>query len=115
MPDGRPVSVSVTEYVTSVKVTDCDTDDPMTVNEPPPEDHDLLVVATLYAYVPFTSLNVIVVAVLLNDWLLVRLTHHSVPDGRPDSVNTTLYSLPKYAVSVIGESIVIACEELLPV
>ena len=87
VPDGRPVSVSVTVYVTSIKVTDLDTDAPFTVKLPPFEDHDLLTVAMLYVYVALGSLNVIADVMLWNDCPLVRLTNHSVPDGRPDSVN----------------------------
>jgi hypothetical protein len=33
-PEGRPVSVNVTVYVTSEKVIDCETGAPLTVNDP---------------------------------------------------------------------------------
>ena len=44
---------------------------------------------TVYVYVPFGSLNVIVDVVLWNDCPLVRLTNHSVPEGSPVSVSVT--------------------------
>ena len=44
----------------------------------------------------------------------MNVTDHDVPDGRPDSVKVTAGFAVNVAVSVIGLSIVIVYEELLP-
>ena len=38
VPEGSPVSVKVTVYVTAEKVTDCETVAPLMVNDPEPGD-----------------------------------------------------------------------------
>ena len=44
-------------------------------------------------YVPFVSLNAIVELVVLYELPFVKFTYHVVPDGKPVSVNVTLYLL----------------------
>jgi len=52
---------------------------------------------TVYEYVPFGKENVIVPDV--DDSLVpLSVTDHDVPDGRPDSVNVTVYLLTDVVV-----------------
>ena len=51
----------------------------------------MFTVAIVYEYVPFGSLNVIVVPVPEYDCPLLKLTYHIVPDGNPPSVNVIVY------------------------
>ena len=51
----------------------------------------MFTVAIVYPYVPFDSLNVIVVPVPEYDCPLLKLTYHKVPDGNPFSVNVIEY------------------------
>ncbi len=55
---------------------------------------------TVYEYVPFGSVNVIVPDV--DDSLVpLSVTDHDVPDGNPDSVNVTVYLLTDFVVEVV--------------
>ena len=45
---------------------------------------------TVYEYVPFGSVNVIV-SVVDDSLVPLSVTDHDVPDGRPDSAKVTVY------------------------
>lgn len=66
-------------------------EEPLTVNEPEDAEYILLFGPIAYEYVPLTSLNDIVDIEEDNDWPLVRLTYHNVPEGNPVSVKMILY------------------------
>ena len=91
VPDGNPDSVNVTVYVTRLNVIPIFTFAPFTVMVP--EDCDVVYPLTEpieYEYVPFGIENVIVFVV--EDLVIpFSVTDHEVPDGRPDSVNVTVY------------------------
>ena len=93
VPEGNPDSVNVTPYVNKLNVIDSDTAAPFTVNDPDAElgAYSLFPVAILYEYVPFGSLNVIVLVVDEYELPPVMFTYHIVPEGNPDSVNVIVY------------------------
>ena len=94
VPDGRPDSVNVTEYVfTDTGVNDIAsfTFAPFTVTVP--EDGDTVypvMEPMVNEYVPLGTVNVIED---VSDCSVTppSVTDHDVPDGRPDSVNVTEY------------------------
>jgi len=91
VPDGRPDSVNDTEYVTRLNVMFWLIFVPFTVMLP--EDGDTewpLIEFMLNEYVPLGSANEMVLVVDVSV-VPFNVTDHDVPDGRPDSVNDTLY------------------------
>lgn len=94
IPDGvGDLLISVNEIVFDIlaPLTDIEPDDGET------EYPDTLL--TVYEYIPFGSVNVIVLDV--DDSLVpLKVTDHDVPDGRPDSVNVTVYLLTDFVVGV---------------
>jgi hypothetical protein len=93
VPEGRPVSVNVTEYSPAgigVNVIARVTPAPFTGTSP--EDGEAVYpdfVPTVKVPVPFGSLNVIELPVVLPVEPF-SVTDHAVPDGRPVSVNVTV-------------------------
>ena len=87
MPDGGVdllMGVNETVFDTLAPLTDMEPDDDDT------EYPDTLL--TVYEYVPFGSVNVIVPDV--DDSLVpLSVTDHDVPDGRPDSIKVIIYLL----------------------
>ena len=99
-PEGRPVSVNVTVYVTRLNVIPIFTFAPFTVMVP--EDCDVVYPLTEpieYEYVPFGTENVIVFAAE-NSVVPFSVTDHGVPDGNPFSVNVTVYVFTGTGVNV---------------
>ena len=94
MPDGVGdllMGVNETAFDALVPLTDMEPDDDDT------EYPDTLL--TVYEYVPFGSVNVIVPDV--DDSLVpLSVTDHDVPDGNPVSVNVTVYLLTDVVVGV---------------
>ena len=83
-----------------VNETVFDTLAPLTDMEPDDDDTEYPdTLLTVYEYVPFGSVNVIVPDV--DDSLVpLSVTDHDVPDGNPDSVNVTVYLLTDVVVGV---------------
>ena len=78
--------------VVEVKVIILETLPPLTTIEPDNVETEYPdTVPIVYEYVPFGSENVMVF-VVEDSVVPLRVTDHDVPDGRPDSVNVTLYS-----------------------
>ena len=88
VPDANPVSVNATVYVTRLNVIETFTFAPFTVNVPVDGlgAYFLFTVAIVYEYVPFGSVNVIVlfVDVFVTPF---NVTDHDAPVANPDSVN----------------------------
>ena len=81
---------NITVFDTLAPLTDIEPDDGET------EYPDTLLVA--YEYVPFVRENEYDVPVIAPEsTLLLRLTYHVVPDGRPDSVKVTVYLTSSHA------------------
>jgi hypothetical protein len=94
VPLGMPLSVNVTVYSpagSAVKVIGTDCAAPATFTDP---DAGFAVypvtLPTVYAYVPFASVNAMVL-VVEDSAFPARVTDHEVPDGRPDSEKVTAY------------------------
>jgi hypothetical protein len=86
MPDGGVdllMGVNETVFDTLAPLTDMEPDDDDT------EYPDTLL--TVYEYVPLGSENDILPVVDENVWPFVKFTYQVVPDGRPVSVNVTVY------------------------
>ena len=94
MPDGG------VDLLTDVNETFFDTLVPLTDMEPDDDDTEYPdTLLTVYEYVPFGSVNVIVPDV--DDSLVpLSVTDHDVPDGNPVSVNVTVYLLTDFVVGV---------------
>jgi hypothetical protein len=105
VPEGRPVWANVTAYSaggSAVKVTGTDSAAPATWTDPDAGVTAYPVTeATVYAYVPFVSVNT--TDVVLEDLgVPFSVTEKVVPLGRPLSVKVTVYCPGGRAVKVIG-------------
>ena len=93
VPLANPPSVNITLYVNNANVIYSDTGAPITMNVPDAGlgAYSLSPVATVYVYVPFGSLNVIVLVVDEKLCPFDKFTYQIVFAGNPLSVNVTLY------------------------
>ena len=84
-----------------VNVTVFDTIAPLTDMEPDDDTEYPDTLLTVYEYVPFVKEKEYDVPVMAPESMpLLRFTYHDVPDGRPDSVNVTVYLLTDVVVDV---------------
>ena len=96
IPCPRPDSSNVTEYLTRENVMLLETVIPWTANDPGDGDgpYSLFGVAIVYVYDPLVKEKEYNEPFIGPEWApSVRLTNHTVSEGRPVSVKVTVYTL----------------------
>ena len=93
VPDGKPVSVNVALYVTSLNAIAFDILFPSTVNALLYDgEYIVLSVDTVYVYVPLVRYRLYDAPIIAPELIpFVKFTYHVVAVGNPVSVNVALY------------------------